>query len=340
MVVVPHHGGICWIEQNPRTHRLNVSITKKLVVIFPVPSGKGDCRSAVVSQTTAEHETNAIRLIKYLRFLPKPGLADGKHLARHLDLRFSKRGMLTLRVTHRVVLGYPQTQIHLSRRRPQIASDAPPIIGVAAIRIVTVNYICFHVNCSRVAGAMIGAVCPVERVIRLKFIEPISLRRVAVRQVGKVARIRIPVAIFVDIHLQGQSHLVQMVLTGCGAGLGFGLQERREQQRGQNANDGDNHEQFNQGKGSSIPALSSHVTLTVLRNFAHAIVNVTQRSKYSHADGPSSEVALLRRMERATLQIRYFTALESACSLHQDASQVRNERYFFTSESFRITSRG
>jgi hypothetical protein len=58
--------------------------------------------------------------------------------------------------------------------------------------------------------------------------------------------------VLVYVHLQGESHLVQVVFAGSGAGLSLRHGERRKEQGSQNANDGDDHEEFDQSETPSM----------------------------------------------------------------------------------------
>jgi len=56
------------------------------------------------------------------------------------------------------------------------------------------------------------------------------------------------VVIVHDIQRSGQAHLLEVVFALCGNGLRLGLGQGRQQQRGQDGDDGNNHQQLNKGK--------------------------------------------------------------------------------------------
>jgi hypothetical protein len=58
--------------------------------------------------------------------------------------------------------------------------------------------------------------------------------------------------------MQRQSDLLHVVFALCAASSLTGLLNCRQQQCNQNCNDGDHHQQFNQGKGTTL--FSSHKT--------------------------------------------------------------------------------
>src|SRR5690606_24780083 len=61
--------------------------------------------------------------------------------------------------------------------------------------------------------------------------------------------------VFAGEHLEDDAPLLEVVLTGCPVG-GFSRPgERRQQYGGQDADDGDDHQQFNQGEASVRPFL-------------------------------------------------------------------------------------
>jgi len=53
--------------------------------------------------------------------------------------------------------------------------------------------------------------------------------------------------------VEGQAHLPHVAEAGHALRLGLGLGERRQQQGGQNGDDGDDHQQFNQREGAWTP---------------------------------------------------------------------------------------
>jgi hypothetical protein len=61
--------------------------------------------------------------------------------------------------------------------------------------------------------------------------------------------------------LESQAHLAQVVFAGRGVGLGFGPGECREQQSGENANDGDHHQQLDQSESLFKATNLSHTAL-------------------------------------------------------------------------------
>jgi hypothetical protein len=61
--------------------------------------------------------------------------------------------------------------------------------------------------------------------------------------------------------LQSQTHLSQTVLAGRGTGLRLHPGKGREQQRSQNADDGDYHKQLDQGEAFLNAAIPLHIGL-------------------------------------------------------------------------------
>ena len=58
----------------------------------------------------------------------------------------------------------------------------------------------------------------------------------------------VPVAVVVGEEAMGQPDLLQIVHASDALGLRFGFRERRQEQAGQNGDDGDNDEQLNERK--------------------------------------------------------------------------------------------
>jgi len=78
-------------------------------------------------------------------------------------------------------------------------------------------------------------------------------RRKAVRIVGSVGAkpLRaVHIAVILPIHRVGQAYLFEIVETGRGLRPGFGAGESREEHRGENGDDGDDHQKFDQSKAS------------------------------------------------------------------------------------------
>jgi hypothetical protein len=65
------------------------------------------------------------------------------------------------------------------------------------------------------------------------------------------------ILIVVPVHRQGQDYLSQIIDIHRAHGLIFGIAQRRQQQRGENADDGDDHQQLNQGESCSLHTLSA-----------------------------------------------------------------------------------
>ena len=65
----------------------------------------------------------------------------------------------------------------------------------------------------------------------------------------------------ISVRLQSQSHLVQVILACNGVSAGFGQRQGRQQQGGQNANDGDHHKQLHQREPFFSAAITSHIGL-------------------------------------------------------------------------------
>jgi hypothetical protein len=60
--------------------------------------------------------------------------------------------------------------------------------------------------------------------------------------------------VVIGIELAAHSHLLAIVQTTYPLGADFGPAQRRQQHGGQNGDDGDDHQQFNQGEGGRFAA--------------------------------------------------------------------------------------
>ncbi len=69
---------------------------------------------------------------------------------------------------------------------------------------------------------------------------------------------RIFVLVLMHIHLQSHAHLAQVVLAGGGVGAVLGLRENREEQCGQNSNDGDDHKHLDQRESDFFAIIWFH----------------------------------------------------------------------------------
>ncbi len=64
--------------------------------------------------------------------------------------------------------------------------------------------------------------------------------------------------VIVHVHRVGESPLFQVVEAGDLLGLGFGLGQCGQQHRGQNGNDGNDHQQFNQCETAGFLMVQFH----------------------------------------------------------------------------------
>ena len=78
------------------------------------------------------------------------------------------------------------------------------------------------------------------------------------RDVGivKVVHVHEDILVVVGIHDPGQCQLFVVVETGGAQRLLFGLGQRRQQQRRQDGNDGDDHQQLDEGEGQPAVLLN------------------------------------------------------------------------------------
>jgi hypothetical protein len=66
-------------------------------------------------------------------------------------------------------------------------------------------------------------------------------RRQACVPLKKIIRIRV---VFIHVHAHGEAQLVEVAFALGGPRAGLGTRERRQQHRGENADDGDDDEEF------------------------------------------------------------------------------------------------
>ena len=109
-------------------------------------------------------------------------------------------------------------------------------------------------NYAIVSWTVIFHVRPFHRVIRQQLCPPetrVAVIRTVVQRGFNTADVgRLPVLVIVYIQLQSQPHLAQMVLASRGMGLALALGERRQEERGQNGDNGNHDEQFHQSECS------------------------------------------------------------------------------------------
>src|SRR5213083_125336 len=90
-----------------------------------------------------------------------------------------------------------------------------------------------------VTRTMVCPVCPFKRIVWLQSQLPSQNPCPRILEPERVS-----ISIVVNIHLQRKAHLMQMIFTNRGMGLGLSPAECRKQQRGQNGDDGDDHQKF------------------------------------------------------------------------------------------------
>src|SRR5436190_3621662 len=93
---------------------------------------------------------------------------------------------------------------------------------------------------------------------------------------------RVEAAVIIGIHNQGSADLLQVTGTFDGLSFDFGPGQRRQQHRGEDGNDGNNHQQFDQGKATASMSPSVHWKIW-----------------NSQTVGPSEASRILRRTRRA-----------------------------------------
>ena len=101
----------------------------------------------------------------------------------------------------------------------------------------------------------------VARVIQRQPATPRPIRRIGVGPIDAMPRTHQFVPMVIRTHPPGKYQLAMVVHAGDGLGLHLGLAQCGEEHAGQNGNDGDHHQQLNQGKtgGEGIPPLAENV---------------------------------------------------------------------------------